>query len=85
VPRTPPPQKRINRKDAAAYIREKFGVQLSPRTLEEAPIPYQLLFGQAMYTTRDLDAYVERQIEKAPRRMAARAKVADRAPARENA
>jgi hypothetical protein len=75
------PQKRLNRKQASAYLEEKYGVILSRRTLEEKPIPYIVLEAQAMYLAADLDAYIDRQIAQAPRRMGARAKIADRAPA----
>jgi hypothetical protein len=61
--------KRYDRKAAAEYLAETFGIRLAHRTFEALPIPYVVVLGRALYTAVDLDAFATRQLQDAPRRV----------------
>lgn len=58
----------LTRKDAVAHARKKHGIQVSPRTLEKWPVPYQVVAGRSMYVAADIDAFFAALIAAAPRR-----------------
>jgi hypothetical protein len=62
-------EKRLNRRSAADYVMDRYGFRLSARTLEDAPIPYIVVNGQAIYKIADLDQYAQNKINSASRRM----------------
>ena len=61
--------RQLNRREAAAHITETYGFRLSPRTLEDAAIPYIVVNGQAIYQVADLDRYAQGKIASAGRRI----------------
>ena len=68
--------KRLNRREAAAYVTETYGFRLSPRTLEDAAVPYIVVNGQAIYQVADLDRYAQGKIVSAARRTGRAARLA---------
>jgi hypothetical protein len=64
IPSFPP---LMTRNEAATYVAATHGVRISPRTLEDKPIPYRRVNGRALYRTEDLDTYVAREVAEAPR------------------
>jgi glutaredoxin len=62
-------EKRLTRREAASYVTATYGIRLSPRTLENTPVPYIVVNGQAIYETKELDRYARDKIAVASRRM----------------
>jgi hypothetical protein len=62
-------EKRLTRRDAAAYVTETYGFKLSSRTLEDAPVPYIVVCGQALYQKVELDNWAQGKIASASRRI----------------
>lgn len=60
----PPP--RVNRQDGATLLRARLGMQVSPRTLEEWPLPTRLVNGRATYDTAELVAHARAMLEASP-------------------
>jgi hypothetical protein len=48
----------LRRRPAADYLSGKLGTRISDRTIEQKPIPYQVIAGKALYAEEDLDHYV---------------------------
>ena len=61
-------EKRVNRREAASYITERYGFRLSPRTLEATSVSYIVVNGQAIYQIAELDRYAQGKIAAASRR-----------------
>ncbi len=62
-------EKRLTRRNAAAYVSETYGFNLSSRTLEDAPVPYIVVCGQALYQKAELDRWAQGKIAAASRRV----------------
>jgi hypothetical protein len=59
----------LTRPQVCDFVRERFGLSLAVRTLEDAAIPYRVIGRNAVYSSTDVLAHYQRKLAQAPRRV----------------